>query len=447
MITINEDIEKPKKGGGDRAITIRGNCDSTSMAYKLMEELIEHPDKEITEIIEKHFPNKSKEDKRKEKPQSGEGIQVSKGVSVEDALALVQQTEKVLSEKQKQKEDELRKKKEKEAAAKAKEEEKAAAALADRIANQKISGAHIPVEKIHKVVPGLPTPSYSTPTTPKVKTSDSIIGTNSAKKPEKNSDLSDKNIDALLTSHLRNLRRKDNEQKKREAQAEVEPADQSTRITFHPEPNSTWPATTSNQPAMNKTIQPIGPRINPIGPPKRNSSVSGFPSSLDPGRSSPPSSDPFPDTVRPNVGPPSPTIVPAVKRQIHFPAPDQPEESVGAPPGLVGPIGPPKVSNGLVCSPIGTPLCPTEDTPPLAPPQIKPPAPIAPPLRKRGTENVPPIAVVAPHTQPAPAYSQPSKSWEEEKMSPFYPREISKMAQRKEKIFLVSAPPKRQISN
>lgn len=60
------DIEKPKKGGGDRTITIRGNNESTTLAYTLMEELINHPEKEIEDIIDHHLPNESKA--RKEKP-------------------------------------------------------------------------------------------------------------------------------------------------------------------------------------------------------------------------------------------------------------------------------------------------------------------------------------------------------------------------------------------
>ena len=60
------DIEKPKKGGGDRTITIRGNNESTTLAYTLMEELINHPEKEIEDIIDHHLPNEGKA--RKEKP-------------------------------------------------------------------------------------------------------------------------------------------------------------------------------------------------------------------------------------------------------------------------------------------------------------------------------------------------------------------------------------------
>ena len=90
------------------------------MAYTLMEELIEHPDKEISEIIEKHFPNKKPGMSIVEKPTS-----VETKVSIEAAMAAVEKSEKIQSERQKQKEEELRKKKEKEAAQKAKEEKEA----------------------------------------------------------------------------------------------------------------------------------------------------------------------------------------------------------------------------------------------------------------------------------------------------------------------------------
>ena len=90
------------------------------MAYTLMEELIEHPDKEISEIIEKHFPNKKPGMSIVEKPAS-----VETKVSIEAAMAAVEKSEKIQSERQKQKEEELRKKKEKEAAQKAKEEKEA----------------------------------------------------------------------------------------------------------------------------------------------------------------------------------------------------------------------------------------------------------------------------------------------------------------------------------
>merc|ERR1712037_144975 len=44
------DIEKPKKGGGDRTITIRGTPEQTTLAKKLMDELIKNPDMEIDDI-------------------------------------------------------------------------------------------------------------------------------------------------------------------------------------------------------------------------------------------------------------------------------------------------------------------------------------------------------------------------------------------------------------
>ena len=92
------DIEKPKKGGGDRTITIRGNNDSTTMAYTLMEELINHPDKEIEDIIAHHIPSESKkrQESKKLKDETEKKTEESvKMVSIQDALAAVALNEKV----------------------------------------------------------------------------------------------------------------------------------------------------------------------------------------------------------------------------------------------------------------------------------------------------------------------------------------------------------------
>ena len=108
------DIEKPKKGGGDRTITIRGTPEQTTLAKKLMDELIKNPDMEIDDIIHKYIPNAKPRSRERVSEVEEEEEEKPKSLNIEKILAAVQQSEKDLREKEKK--IEARKKKQAEEA-------------------------------------------------------------------------------------------------------------------------------------------------------------------------------------------------------------------------------------------------------------------------------------------------------------------------------------------
>merc|ERR1712210_396063 len=95
------DIEKRKKGGGDRTITIRGTPEQTTLAKKLMDELIKNPDMEIDDIIHKYIPNAKTRSRERVSDVEEEEEEKPKSLNIEKILAAVQQSEKDLREKEK----------------------------------------------------------------------------------------------------------------------------------------------------------------------------------------------------------------------------------------------------------------------------------------------------------------------------------------------------------
>jgi len=450
------DIEKPKKGGGDRTITIRGNNDSTTMAYTLMEELINHPDKEIEDIIAHHFPTESK--KRREKEKATKEIEIeakkeeAKMVSIQDALAAVALNEKAMSDKQRAKDIELAKKKEKEMAQKAKEEAHA------KLMREQVAAAQKTAE-LQAARTGM---SLSTPSTPRNKPEHpSDIASRSVGKREKPhvteyapppavSTKDQEKLDAELSKHLRNLHMRDQQRVNRSVSTSgtvtttsepiitadnhqppepkfsfVDPSDDSKPFA------DTWvvPPTEPIKEVIEpppKAVHPgpIGPPKKPIGPPEVIQKPI-VPEQFV--RTSP--MPPRQTFIQPPVGfsPPGPAMPPvpmnqpgpigshdsAKKRLIFEPEPpkqvdpiqqvmDQPHPA--GPPGFLG-AGIP----GLV-SPIGTPR-----TPEIKVEKIQHPvsiAPIAPPT-SRTTDQITgpilkPIMKVPPMVQPSDIMTIPT---------------------------------------
>ena len=188
------DIEKPKKGGGDRTITIRGTPEQTSLAKKLMDELIKNPDMEIDDIIHKYIPN-AKSRSRERVSEVEEEEPEPKSLNFEKILAAVQQTEK--DQREKEKKVEARKKKQAEEA-KARQE-----ALLK--AQQEKEKQQIPV------VPQAPKPiaaSTSLPPTPRPK---KVVESIPPAVPKTVSTP----VEDAVSQHLRNLRKRDEMERKR----------------------------------------------------------------------------------------------------------------------------------------------------------------------------------------------------------------------------------------
>merc|ERR1712106_20986 len=218
------DIEKPKKGGGERTITIRGNCESTTMAYKLMEELI-NSDKDITELIETHFPEQKKSTGSSTDSVKGDGAKEEKAESekqesvkpktpsssIEAALAAVQQSEKILSEKnerkRKKEEEEARKKKELEAKQRDELKRQAAAAAAVLASQQQQQ------QQQHHSSPKLATPVHKVTPVPQP-----VV----AEKPISKAKDMDEETNRKVSEYLRSLARQD-EKKRQEKSVEKQP--------------------------------------------------------------------------------------------------------------------------------------------------------------------------------------------------------------------------------
>ena len=427
------DIEKPKKGGGDRTITIRGNNDSTTMAYTLMEELINHPEKEIEVIIDQHFPSESKKRREKEKVKDGETEEKkedAKLVSIQDVIAIVDRNEKVNAERERAKEAEAAKKRERELVLKAKEEEQRKKELAHKEAATSRQ-------------------SLSTPNTPRNKQERDGEMTRSVGKKEKHTAeyvgniTRDPDLDKELSKHLRNLCLRDRE-KNRNAVSEPSetPIVIEKSIKFvdplpEEKPFETW---SQPEPMIKEVVEPVIEvrHPGPIGPPRRTATNSEASTLVQP-RTSPMqprstfingagfdtmmnASAPPPPTHNPTVG--APPSNQGAKKQLIFDESQvhgkvqsdagMAKPSVGdqlpshGPPGFLTPIGqpPPKLNHpntGLV-SPIGTPRIPPPDV--ASKPEIKShptsiPAPIAPPTSRPINEpNSKPIQRVPPMVQP-----------------------------------------------
>ena len=371
---ISLDIEKPKKGGGERTITIRGNCESTTMAHKLMEELI-NSDKDITELIEIHFPDKKsisssgsvKGDSKEEKNSDAEKTESkpkTPSSSIEAALAAVQQSEKILNEKnerkKKKEEEEMRKKKEMEA--KAREEAKKAA-----------NNSPKPVTPVHKVTP-VPQPVVQ-------------------EKPLKQAKDMDEETNRKVSEYLRGLAKQD--EKKRQEKTQEKPIVTAVQVTDTPTspqqqssptifigarldnsesiiaPPSVTPVTAPIAPPVQVPITPIA-QPGPICPPSRRQ----------------PSNDIFSPVVDPVVLAPSASLPP----------------SNNLPPGLSQrPVSPVVAPHKKAVSPIGPRITPGDMGVPPVNQSVPKIAPIGPPR-----EPKPPVAVIPP-TQIGPSRPNPSQ--------------------------------------
>ena len=366
VLKLFSDIEKPKKGGGERTITIRGNCESTTMAYKLMEELI-NSDKDITELIEQHFPDKkstssagsvkgdSKEDAKEEKAEKPKTTS-----SIEAALAAVQQSEKILSEKnerkKKKEEEEARKKKELEA--KAKEEARKAALISPKQ----------PVTPVHKVTPVIPVVQ---------------------EKPLGKAKDMDRETDRKVSEYLRGLALQD--EKKRQEKTQEKPA----AVVVEQLPSSPQPTTpifigTINSDPIIPASAPPPPPVAPIAPPTVPITPIAKPGPIGPPSRPLPTHQDY-DKIFTSVIDP---VLPPVSM------------ATGGPPGLSQrPVSPPV--HEAVVSPIGsrTILPPSQQSElPMSTPKI---APIGPPREPKP----PKIAVIPPiqnPTRPNPMSSYPS---------------------------------------
>jgi len=188
------DIEKPKKGGGDRTITIRGTPEQTTLAKKLMDELIKNPDMEIDDIIQKYIPN-AKTRSRERVSEVEEDEPEPKSLNIEKILAAVQQSEK--DQREKEKKIEARKKKQ---AEEAKARQDALIKAQQEQEKQQVAVAPQPQKPVAA--------SSSLPPTPRPKKVAEPVPIQ-APKPHSTP------VEDAVSQHLRNLRKRDEMERNR----------------------------------------------------------------------------------------------------------------------------------------------------------------------------------------------------------------------------------------